>query len=92
MAPNHWTVFYFYPLLKDLGLPQVKPHSLRHAFDKMMHDQGIPTRDIMQMMGHKTVRMSLHYDRESPTRLTDVTKNIRLFEEVKYGTNKGDGF
>ncbi len=83
MMPNHWTLYYFYPLLKDLELPRVKFHSLRHAFDKMMHDEGIPTRDIMQMMGHKTVKMSLHYDRESPERLIDVTRNIKLLEGDK---------
>lgn len=91
MAPAHWVSNYFYPLLKDLGLPRVKPHSLRHGFDKMMHDEGIPTRDVMQMMGHKTVKMSLHYDRESPKRLINVTRDIKLLEGAKYGTNKNNG-
>lgn len=78
LSPQHWSRYYFRPLLKRLGLPVVYPHSLRHLFDKMMHDAGIPTRDVMNMMGHKQAKMTLHYDRAVAGHLVDITRDLKI--------------
>jgi len=74
-----WIRIRFKSILKQYGLPDVKFHSLRHFFDTMMHDEGIPTRDLMQILGHKSSKMTLDvYDRHSPDRLVKITRNITL--------------
>jgi integrase len=77
-----WIRDHFQPLLAACGLPHVRYHSLRHFFDVTMHNLGYSTRDIMQMMGHQTVKMSMHYDRESPEHLVRITRDARFFSDV----------
>lgn len=90
MSAIGWIRLYFKPILKKHNLPDVKFHSLRHLFDTAMHDAGIPTRDIMQMMGHKSARMTLDvYDRQSPDRLVRVTKGLRLLGASPARLQKG---
>ena len=61
-------------------MPDIKFHSLRHFCDKMLHDAGIPTRDIMHILGHTSKSMTLDtYDKISPERLVDVTSQIKVF-------------
>lgn len=79
MSAAGWIRLYFKPILKKYNLPDVKFHSLRHLFDTAMHNAGVPTRDIMQMMGHKSAKMTLDvYDRQSPDHLVRVTKDTKL--------------
>ena len=77
ITPSSWTSSYFRSLLRELGLPQVRFHSLRHSFNQMLLDMGIPTREVMQIMGHKSIGMHWHYDRESVQRLVQVTRSIK---------------
>lgn len=60
-----WTKRVFLPMLLEHGLPPVRYHSLRHTFNKLLYDHGIPQREVMQIMGHKPQGMTWHYDRES---------------------------
>jgi integrase len=42
---------------------------------------GVPTREIMQILGHKSAKMTLDvYDRESPQRLIEVTRQIKVLD------------
>lgn len=81
-TPHHWVHCVFKPLLQNLGLPPIRFHALRHGFDKMLHDMGIQTRDVMQIMGHKSWTMSKHYDRESPEHLIQITRNLHLLPQI----------
>jgi len=79
MNAGHWARKNFKEILRMLDLPLVRFHSLRHAFDVMMHDLGVPTREIMQMMGHKNLKMTLGlYDRASIEHLVKVTHDVRF--------------
>jgi integrase len=76
-----WIRNHYKPILKECDLPYRKFHSLRHSFDTMMHDMGVPTREIMQILGHKSAKMTLDvYDRESPQRLIEVTRQIKVLD------------
>jgi len=77
-----WIRLHLHPLLKELDLPVVRFRSFRHAFDALLHDLGIPTRDIMQIMGHKTVDMSMLYDRVSSKHLINITRNVKVFNDA----------
>lgn len=76
--PSTFNKHHFRPMLRELGLPAVKYHSLRHTFNKMLLDQGIPRREVMQIMGHASEEMSVHYDQESVKRLVQVTRDIKI--------------
>jgi len=79
MNGDTWNLFHFKAILKKHNLLNVKFHSLRHLFDTAMHDAGVSTRDIMQMMGHKSASMTLDvYDRPSPAHLVRTIRNLRL--------------
>ena len=41
-----WYLSKIVPLLQELGLPRVTLHSFRHLCDKMLHDRGVPTREV----------------------------------------------
>lgn len=80
---SSWEKYNFKPLLKRNNLPDVKFHSLRHAFNKMLLDRGMPIREVMQFMGHSDPKITIAvYDRESPKRLSDVSKNIKIFDSA----------
>ncbi len=75
-----WYLSRIVPLLKELQLPRVTLHSFRHLCDKMLHDRGVPTREVMQILGHTSAVMTLDvYDRGSDERLVEVTRGIRFF-------------
>lgn len=78
LNPQQWSRVYFKQILRDCSLPLITPHALRHGFDKMCSDRGVPPRELMQIMGHSTPEMTFGtYDRESVERLVQVTRNIK---------------
>jgi integrase len=75
LALSTWLRKDYRPALELAKLPYVKPHSLRHAFSKMLSDYGVPPREKMQIMGHSSKKMSFEvYDRESVKRMVKVTR------------------
>ena len=79
---QQWSRTFFKQILKGCGLPLITPHALRHGFDKMCNDRGVPPREFMQIMGHSTPEMTFGtYDRESAERMVEVTRHI------KYGSS-----
>jgi integrase len=88
-----WVKNHFQPILRESGLPIVKYHSLRHAFNKMLYDHGVPQREVMQIMGHKPQGMTWHYDRESVQRCVKITRRIKFLKSFSQnipqnGSNK----
>jgi len=77
---SSWEMYNFKPLLRQLDLPDVKFHSLRHLFNKMILDAGMPIREAMQILGHSDPKITVSiYDRLSPGRLVEVSRDIKFF-------------
>lgn len=53
--------------LADLPLP-VHPHMLRHACGYYLAEQGIPTRDIQEYLGHRAISNTVRYTAGNPAR------------------------
>ena len=69
--------------MKSFDLPEVKFHSLRHFYDKILNDASVPTRDIMHILGHTSKSMTLDtYDKISPERLVEITAQTKVFSNV----------
>lgn len=58
---------------------RVSPHSFRVAIATDLHEQGVPTDEIQNLLGHSDVRITNLYKRNR----RGVTRN--LFERIRLG-------
>jgi integrase len=57
--------------LADLPLP-VHPHMLRHSCGYYLAEQGLPTRDIQEYLGHKNIQHTVRYTAANPARFDRI--------------------
>ena len=58
----HWTAYLHVELkkrLKDLGLPPLRYHDLRHTAASLMLAEGISPRTVMEMLGHRNLEVTM---------------------------------
>lgn len=60
---------------QETGIP-MHPHILRHTFATRLADQGVPTRQIQFMLGHKHLAMTAHYMQASEIDMGYITPTI----------------
>lgn len=59
-------------LVKDLNLPNLKFHDLRHDVASTLTMAGVPQRTVMEILGHKDPRMTLRYQHLTPAHLREA--------------------
>ena len=64
--------------LANLPLP-VHPHMLRHSCGYYLAEQGLPTRDIQEYLGHKNIQHTVRYTAANPARFDRI--QWQLIEE-----------
>ena len=52
---------HVYPACEALGFPRADWLTFRRTFDNWLHKNGIPAKDIAEMMGHAEVKMQFVY-------------------------------
>ncbi len=52
--------------LKRAKITDFSFHDLRHTFGSQMVMQGVDIRTVQQVMGHKTIKMTMRYSHLSP--------------------------
>jgi type 1 fimbriae regulatory protein FimB len=57
--------------LAELPLP-VHPHMLRHSCGFFLAEQGLPTRDIQEYLGHKNIQHTVRYTAANPARFDRI--------------------
>lgn len=57
--------------LAELPL-KVHPHMLRHACGYYLAEQGIPTRDIQEYLGHRNIANTVRYTAANPARFERI--------------------
>ncbi len=57
--------------LAELPLP-VHPHMLRHSCGYWLAEQGLPTRDIQEYLGHKNIQHTVRYTAANPARFDRI--------------------
>jgi integrase len=45
--------------LEEAGLPRVSFHALRHTCGSLLHQEGVPARTIMEILGHSQITLTL---------------------------------
>jgi integrase len=61
--------------LAQLPLP-VHPHMLRHSCGYYLAEQGLPTRDIQEYLGHKHIQCTVRYTAANPARFDRISWGI----------------
>lgn len=66
----------FIRAVKMAGLENFHFHDLRHTFASRLAMRGVPLRTVQELMGHKTVAMTLRYSHLSPAHLRDAVEGL----------------
>ena len=62
----------FLGALKRAKITDFRFHDLRHTFGSQMVMQGVDIRTVQQVMGHKTIKMTMRYSHLSPEYVQDA--------------------
>jgi type 1 fimbriae regulatory protein FimB/type 1 fimbriae regulatory protein FimE len=61
--------------LAELPMP-VHPHMLRHSCGYYLAEQGIPTRDIQEYLGHRNIQNTVKYTAGNPARFNRIVWSV----------------
>ena len=76
------------PITDDEGKPKIERfrfHDLRHTFGSRLGMAGADLKTIMEIMGHKTPKMSMRYQHPTPAHKLKAVK--KLDADLNNGTN-----
>ena len=59
---RHW----FEPAIREAGVKNFTWHCLRHMFASRLVMAGVDLRTVQQLMGHKTIQMTVRYAHLAP--------------------------
>jgi len=73
---------YFKKKIRELGLPEISIHDIRHTVATMMKDNDVPVKDAQMTLGHASPTTTMqHYQHSSLDKknkaLSAISKNIR---------------
>ena len=66
----------FNPALKLAGIHNFRFHDCRHTFASLLIMAGVDLRTVQELMGHKTVQMTLRYAHLAPAHLKDAVNRL----------------
>lgn len=66
----------FAPAVRDAGIEDFHWHDLRHTFASRLAMRGIELRTIAELMGHKTVQMTMRYAHLSREFLAEAVRTL----------------
>ena len=66
----------FVPALEAAGIENFHWHDLRHTFASRLVMAGVDLRTVQELMGHKTITMTLRYSHLSPAHQLDAVQRL----------------
>jgi len=66
----------FQPAVERAGIVDLHWNDLRHTFASRLVMAGIDLRSVQELMGHKTITMTLRYAHLSPMHLQDTVERL----------------
>lgn len=73
---NNFTNRVWKPALKKAGIADLHWHDLRHTFASRLVMAGVDLRTVQELMGHKTITMTLRYSHLSPTHQREAVQRL----------------
>ena len=67
---------FYYPALKDLGLPRLVPHCCRHTYATLLKDVNVSDKDKMAAIGHSQPSMTMHYTHADLTGIRKIAEGL----------------
>lgn len=69
---------WFERAVRKSGISAFRYHDLRHTFASRLAAAGVPLLEIQQLLGHKTLSMTLRYSHLSPDRRRKAVERVRF--------------
>ena len=79
---NNFINRVFNPALKEAKVKDFRWHDLRHTFASRLTMAGVDLRTLQELMGHKTIKMTLRYSHLSPTHTLEAVNKLCLTGEI----------
>ena len=76
MSPDNFINRSFKTALKKAGIENFRWHDLRHTFASRLVMKGVPLTTVKELMGHKTIQMTLRYAHLSPSHLLEAVQQL----------------
>jgi site-specific recombinase XerD len=73
---NNFRRRVFQPAVEQAGIENFRWHDLRHTFASRLVMAGVDLRTVQELMGHKTIEMTLRYSHLSPAHQLDAVKKL----------------
>jgi integrase len=73
---HHFVRRVFVPALAKAGIEGFRWHDLRHTFASRLTMAGVDLRTVQELMGHKTMLMTLRYSHLSPEHQLDAVQRL----------------
>ena len=61
---------------KEVGLPQVRVHDLKHTFGRRLRAAGVSFEDRQDLLGHRSGRMTTHYSAAELSKLIEAANKV----------------
>ena len=76
LNPQNFINRVFGPALRRGGISYFRWHDLRHTFASRLVMAGVDLRTVQELLGHKTIAMTLRYSHLSPRHLQAVVEGL----------------
>ena len=87
MDPKNAMNRVFVPAVKEAGIRNFHWHDLRHTFASRLVMAGVDLRTVQELLGHKTIAMTVRYSHLSPEHQLEAVQ--RLTARTATGTTTG---
>ena len=67
---------HFIVLLKNIGMPRIRFHDLRHSSGTYLHSLGFSIKEIQRWLRHKDIQTTLRYVHMDTTATSAIADNI----------------
>ena len=85
--PRRW----FEPVLEDANVANFSWHGLRHTFASRLVMAGVDIRTVQELLGHKTIAMTVRYSHLAPTHTLAAVERLDALAETPTDTTTDTG-